>query len=367
MRIGIDAHMVGTKETGNETYICSLVNALAKIDKENKYVIFVSDRNIAKNWRLKNVNFIFDLVSPLNLLRLGFQFAIKVRKHQLDIMHFTYHLPLFCSCKTVVSIHDICFKRYPQFFSVRNKYLLPILGKWSAHKANAVITLSNSSKKDIEKFYGINSDKILVISLAANENFFRVDRNALSSVREKYQIDGGFILAIGNIEPKKNLVSLIRAFSRVVAQGSLHHKLIIVGKAQFQKWNVLQEVVNLGIADRVVFTGYVEDKDLHGLYAAADLFVYPSIYEGFGLPVLEAMACGTPVITSNTSSLPEVVDNAAILVDPYDIEGLEKAIYNVLKNPSLQEKMRVKGFNRARSFRWINTASMTLGVYKEVC
>ena len=366
MRIGIDAHMVGTKETGNETYIRNLIDNLAKIDKENEYVIFVSDGSISEHWRLGNTNFVFDTVSPSNLFRISLQFWMKVKKHHLDVMHFTYHLPLFCPCKTVVTVHDICFKKFPHCFSKRDRFVLTVLGKSSARKADAVITVSNSSKGDIEEFYGLDSRKIYVTYEAANEDFFNAGKSKLASVCAKYAIDTDFILAVGNIQPRKNLASLVKAFGMLVDKTPFSHKLVLVGKALFRELDVFQEIVKWGLVDRVVFTGYVEDRDLPSLYAAAHLFVYPSVYEGFGLPLLEAMACGTPVIASKTSSIPEVVGDAALMIDPYDVSGIANAIGFLLSNEAIRRQMSQKGLRQARMFNWETTAAETLKVYDTV-
>lgn len=367
MKVGIDAHMVGHSEGGNETYIYNLVNALAEIDRQNKYVIFVTDNNVARNWRINNPNFIFDTVFSLNLFRLGFQFLGKVKKHQLDLMHFTYHLPLLCPCKIVLTIHDIGFMKFPYFLSRKNKYLMPIIGKWSAQKSNAIITISDNSKKDIQRFYHITEKMIHIAHGACSEKFFNIEKTNLSKVKAKYRIGRDYVLFLGNIEPRKNLMILIRGFSKIINQYSLDdYDLVIGGKPWRLESKLLEEIQKLGINDHVVFIGRVEDSDLPSIYALAKLFVFPSIYEGFGLPPLEAMACGIPVITSNTSSLPEVVSDAGILVDPYDVEGWASAIYNVLTNHKLRKKMITKGLERTKSFSWEYTARKTLNVYKEV-
>lgn len=367
MRIGIDAHMVGKHEGGNETYVRNLVNSLAKIDDKNHYVIFVTDIESAESLRLCNPNFILDSISPNNIYRLGTQFYFKQKKHYLDLMHFTYHMPFILQSKSIVTIHDLCFKKHPNFFNFKNRLLFSVFGKLSSKKADSIITVSNSSKRDIKEFYDTDINKIWVTYLAANEDFSNLDKNRFAIIREKYQINGKFVLSIGSFEPKKNLLTLLKAFKRIISENDIEHNLVIVQKDQVGIKTALKQLKICDLLGQSKLLSYVDNQDLPYLYALADVFVYPSFYEGFGLPVLEAMVSGVPVVCSNTSSLPEVVNDSALTFNPYDIDGLKKAMLSIITDPNLREKMVQRGALRASQFSWEKTASQTLKVYASVC
>lgn len=218
---------------------------------------------------------------------------------------------------------------------------------------------------DIIRYFKIPENKIKVIYLGVDEDYKPLSETEIRKVRQKYHLNYPFILYVGSLISHKNIPTLIKAFYKLKKYG-LPHKLVITGKRGWKYKNIFEIISKLNLQKDVVFTGYVQREDLPALYNAADLFVYPSLYEGFGLPPLEAMACGTPVITSNTSSLPEVVGNAGIMVDPYDIDGLAKAMYEVLTNEGLRAELRKRGLERAKMFSWKKTAEETLNVYKGI-
>ena len=367
MRIGIDAHMIGKREGGNETYVRNLINSLARIDDKNCYVIFVTDKKSAKSLNFCNRNFVIDTISPNNIYRLGVQFYNKQKKHCLDLMHFTYHMPLILQSKSIITIHDLSFKKHPNFFNFKNRLIFSAFGKLSAEKADSIITVSNSSKRDIIEFYHIVENKVWVTYLAANEDYINLDKNRFEVIREKYKIDSKFVLSIGSFEPKKNLWILLKAFKKIITENAIEHHLLIVHRDMVGINEAFRQMKLLDILDRSNMIPYVDSQDLPYLYALADVFVYPSIYEGFGLPVLEAMTSGVPVVCSNTSSLPEVVNDSALTFDPYDVKGLSKAMLTIIKNPILRQRMIQKGIIRARQFSWDKTAYQTLMVYSSVC
>jgi glycosyltransferase involved in cell wall biosynthesis len=236
----------------------------------------------------------------------------------------------------------------------------------SARKASKIIAISENTKKDIIDYFGIDEEKIRVIYLGVDRQFSPQPDMDEVGVLSKYNLPSGYILSVGTLEPRKNLIRLINAYKMVASSGEPVPKLVIVGGQGWGDEELGKVVRESGLIDLVILTGYVPDEDLPALYRNTTVFVYPSLYEGFGLPPLEAMACGTPVITSNVSSLPEVVGDAAILIDPYNTTEIAQAIASVLKDKELRERLRMNGLARSNLFSWDKTARETLKLYQEV-
>lgn len=380
MHVAIDAHMVGERETGNETYVLNLVKALLRDSRGlADYSLLTShpDRLQTALPGLPSGTSIVPLRPGNALLRIPLVLPWTAARRQVDLLHVTYNAPPVSLCPTVVTVHDISFERYPEFFSPRDLAILRALVPWSVRRARRVITVSQHARNEIADRYGIRREKIAVTYEAAADSFRPVeDEEGLRAVRHKYAIgDGPFVLALGNLQPRKNMRRLVEAFAGAMTYQSgspspplplpYSHSpiLVIAGKAQWRESEVVRAVAEAGLEDQVVFPGYVDEDDLPALYSAATVFVYPSLYEGFGLPPLEAMACGTPVISSNAASLPEVVGNAARMVDPTDSEDLSQALVDVLTNPGLRADLRVRGLHRASQFSWERCAAETLAVY----
>jgi glycosyltransferase involved in cell wall biosynthesis len=234
----------------------------------------------------------------------------------------------------------------------------------SIKKADIIIAVSYSTKRDIINYFEIKEEKIKVVYPGV-ESRFRPIRN-IKEYRLRNNLPSKMILNVGTLEPRKNVVTLIKAFKKLRKLGFKNYKLVIAGDKGWLYKPIFDEIKSSGLQKEVLFLGCVKDEDLPILYNCADVFVYPSFYEGFGFPPLEAMACGIPVITSNTSSLPEVVDNAGIMVDPDDVNSLCNAMYNVLKDKELWHQMSKKGLERAKLFSWKETAKKILEIYDEV-
>jgi glycosyltransferase involved in cell wall biosynthesis len=430
MHIAIDAHMVGERETGNETYILNLARGLLRLtgrDPKGFSWDALGPPNAtqelpatqrAQQRRFGDMPRFFFLAThpqrlhaalpelrhsanaqavslrPANaLLRIPLGLPWASLRGSFDLLHVTYNAPPLSPCPTVVTIHDISFEHYPQFFSPRDLLILKTLVPLSARRAAHILTGSQHTRRELMDRYGLPPQKITVTSYAADEQFRPVlDPAALQAVRAKYGIGGGpFALALGNLQPRKNIARLAAAFAQAVnseqstaldrqhlavngqpsrettddwSLATASFSLVIAGKAQWRESEVFQAVQRAGLEGRVVFPGYVDDADLPALYSAAALFVYPSLYEGFGLPPLEAMACGTPVISSNAASLPEVVGDAALLIGPTDTAALAQALRTVLTQPSLHADLRRRGFERAAQFSWRRCATETLGAYQ---
>jgi glycosyltransferase involved in cell wall biosynthesis len=368
MRIAIDAHMVGTRETGNETYVVNLSKALASVDTINQYRLYTHDPTSLPAELLRPSNFSALRVRPgLSAIRIPLSMPYLSWKDNHDLLHVNYIAPPVSPCPTVVTIHDISYEFFPEFFSARDRMLLSTLVPLSARRASRIIAASQSTKRDIVERYDVDPERISVTYYAADSQFRPIsNRGALRAVLDDYGISQGFILTVGNLQPRKNLLRLVEAFAELIQSRAIDPQLVIAGQAFWRGSEVSRRVEERHLHEHVVFTGYVPQEHLVSLYNAADLFVYPSLYEGFGLPLLEAMACGTPVITSNRSSLPEVVGEAALLVEPHRTEDLAQAILDVLSNDALQSELSAKGLERAGFFSWERTAKQTLAVYEEV-
>ncbi len=368
MRIAIDAHSVGTGLAGNETYITNLIEALAEIDAVNQYTLYVTKRSAVERFQDRWPNFTTRLTLPHTpLVRIPLTLSRELRRRPVDLLHVQYTAPPFAPCPVIPVIHDLAFEHLPETFKRRSWMQLRLTVRRTARRAAHILTVSEYSRRDIAKTYGIAPERITVTPLAAPESFAPVtDAGELRRVRERYKIEDRYILAVGSIQPRKNLIRLLRAYSdllRARTDAKLP-QLVLVGKRAWLYEETLRAVREMNLASRLVFTGYVPESDLPALYTGALVFVYPSYFEGFGLPPLEAMQCGAPVITGERTSLPEVVGSAAVMVDPFDTDALGQAIARVVDDADFRDVLRARGLEQARKFSWRETARLTLEAYK---
>jgi glycosyltransferase involved in cell wall biosynthesis len=360
MIIGIDISVINLNQAGSAVYTSNLIEALRNLGSGNEFHIFDvgQTRNMSKNKtiisRLKTIY--RDLIWTHAIL------PFQVYKAKIDVLHIPVNVtPLFSTCPTVLTILDTTVLQLPQYFTLWHRYYSRMFLPRSARNATIILTISENSKRDIVKQLKINSEKVLVTYLSASKEFKPISQQEVEMVKRRYNLDS-FILTVGALEPRKNLSRLLQAFSFLLKNG-YHHTLVHAGPRGWLFDNIHNEIRRLGLNEFVRFLGYVPTNDLVGLYNAASLFVYPSLYEGFGLPVLEAMACGCPVITSNTSSLPEVVGDAAIMVNPYDVPEMTNAIKSLLEDQLECQRLRLKGIERAKQFSWQKCAKETLNAY----
>jgi glycosyltransferase involved in cell wall biosynthesis len=370
IRIAIDAHAVGAKLGGNESYAVNLIEALAQIDSTNNYTIYVTTNEARDRFSTRWPNFKVRSTLPHTpLIRIPLTLSAELRKHPVDVLHVQFTAPPFCPCPVVVSIHDLSFEHLPQTFKRRSRTQLRLTVRHSASRAARILSLSQHTRRDIMETYGIDGKRIEAIPLAAPDHFCTVtDKRELQRVRHTYGIDGDYILSVGSIQPRKNLARLIKAYGSLRRDYSADKlpKLVLVGKCAWLYDETLRALDETGAKDSVILTGYVPEADLPALYSSALCFVYPSYFEGFGLPPLEAMKCGTPVIVGNRTSLPEVVGEAGLTVDPFDVDAIASAIRRLINDPSLRKKLSQLGQERASTFTWRETARQTLRVYQEV-
>lgn len=368
LHIAIDAHAVGTGLAGNETYIANLIEALAEIDTANRYTLYVTRREAVERFRNRWPNFTTRLTWPHTpLVRIPITLSAELRRRPVDLLHVQYTAPPFAPCPVIPTIHDLAFEHLPETFKRRSFMQLRLTVRRTARRAAHIITVSEFSRRDITQTYGIAPERITVTPEAAPKHFAPVtDASEIERVRARYLIDGDYILAVGSIQPRKNLVRLLAAYSDLLRArtGAKLPRLVLVGKRAWLYEETLRTANEYGLTSDVIFTGYVPEKDLPALYSGALCFVYPSYFEGFGLPPLEAMKCGTPVITGNRTSLPEVVGDAGLMVDPFESSAIASAIGRLVDDPNLRQTLRERGLKRATEFDWHETARLTLKAYE---
>jgi glycosyltransferase involved in cell wall biosynthesis len=301
-------------------------------------------------------------------MRLGFDLTRRLRLDRPDLLHVQYTAPLYCPVPTVVTVHDVSFLEKPEYFTASRAMQLRITVARSVKRAARVLTVSEFARESIVRAYNLPPEKIVVTPDAANPSFRVINRVAAAQrVRERFEWNNPFVLSVGDLQPRKNHIGLIQAFARLMKdQPQLKHDLVLAGKDTWFGGRVREAARESGFGSRIHFTGFVSDDDLLQLYNACDCFAFPSFYEGFGIPVLEAMACGRAVVCSNASAIPEVADGAALLFNPESSEQMVRALSDVLRDSELRTRMERLGLKRASYFSWRKTAEMTLKVYREV-
>jgi len=367
VKIAIDARKL--RDYGIGTYVRNLLRYLSRLDKTTEYVLFCRAEDCTTIEEFgENFRAVPELARQYSIKE-QLRIPLDLRREGIDLFHAPHYvLPALIPCKAVVTIHDCIHLRFPQYLPNRLGYAYARASMWIAtHRSNRVLTVSEASKRDILKYFHVPERKIDVIYNGIDERFGEIPSpDEVLRVRERYQLNNPFVLYAGNIKPHKNLERLIEAFHLLRRNGHDTVKLLIIGD-EISKYATLRRAVHrYKLHKHVRFFGFVPDKTLAVLYRLAGVFVFPSLYEGFGLPPLEAMASGTPVITSNVSSLPEVVGDAALLIDPYEPAAIAQAMARVLTEPSLREDLRRRGLLRVKEFSWDRSVRRVHEIYQEV-
>ena len=386
LRIGIDYTAAVRQGAGIGRYTRELVRALAELDRGHDYVLFAAMGRQRQEARSKRQEAGSKRQEPDTAWRSNFQMrsvplsdrALAILWHRLqlplwvefvtgpvDIFHSPdFVLPPVRRAKTLVTVHDLSFIRYPQCADANLRAYLNKVVPRSVHRADLVLADSQSTKDDLIELLGVEPARIEVVYPGVEQRFRPIEDQALlEGVRKLYNLPPRFVLGLGTLQPRKNFTQLIEAFADSrFAICDLH--LVIAGGKGWLYEGIFATVERLGLEDKVIFPGFVADEHLPALYNLADLFVFPSLYEGFGLPPLEAMSCGTPVITSDASSLPEVVGEAGPMVEATDVEALAKAMKQILEDSTLREGMVIKGLEQARQFTWEKAAAKLLSLYE---
>ena len=367
MRIAIDARKL--HDFGIGTYIRNLLKYLARLDGDTEYVLLCKPQDVTVVDRLApNFRALPETSRPYSVAE-QFLMPARLLTQNVSLFHAPHYvLPPLVPCRAVVTIHDCIHLMFPQYLPNRLAHGYARANLWAAAKrAERILTVSETSKADILRYCDVPADRIIVVYNAIDERFATPpDDEAVARVRERYRLDGPFALYVGNIKPHKNLERLIDAFDLVRRGGFERLELLIIGD-QISKYPRLRRAVDQHkLHKHVRFLGFVADDTLAALYRLATVFVFPSLYEGFGLPPLEAMASGTPVVTSNRSSLPEVVGDAAVLVDPYSAASIAEGIQTVLSDAGLRRALSARGLARAREFSWEASVRRIHEVYMDV-
>ncbi len=365
MNIAIDVHSLGTQAGGNETFYRQLLRGLAADRTANRYSLLHTHPftlpEIAHDGR-----FTLRKIPKNPVLRLALSIPRFLRDTKPDIFHCQYVQPLWGNGKTVVTIHDLAFEHFPEFFHPLETLRLKKLVRWTAKKADHILTVSEFSAADISRRFDLTRDKITVAYQSPSPEFRPRDKQRCTEhLVRTYNVRPPFILYVGRIQGRKNLPRLVEAYARLKKDG-LAATLVFVGKQDWQSEQLRVKVRELGLESFVTFTGFVPFEDVPLFYNAAELFVFPSLFEGFGLPVMESMASGIPTITSYGSALQEVAGDAALLVDPCDTGSIASAMEKALTDRNLRQRLVSRGLQRAGQFGPDDLVNKTLAMYRAV-
>lgn len=372
--IAIDYTPAYEQGGGIGRYVREMVAALSLQDTEASYCLFVAGASTARLPAPISANFDWrpTRISPRWLARIWYRARIPLFVEaftgSLDLYHATDFVlpPTRPKTRTLLTVHDLSFVRVPEAASPKLKAYLDVVVPRSIQRADCVLADSQATKDDLVELYRTVPEKIIVLLSGVDARFRPVSDDALRQVREKYGLgDARYVLSVGTVQPRKNYVRLIQSVSRLRRQGYDLH-LVIAGGRGWLEDPIYAAINSEKMQDYVHLVGFAEESDLPALYTAAECFAFPSLYEGFGLPILEAMGCGTPVVTSNISSLPEVAGDAALIVDPYNVDHLTDALRQLVDNTALRQSLIVKGRQRARTFTWEKSAQQLRQIYTDL-
>ncbi len=366
-------------KTGIGWYIYNLVSNLLRTDTENEYHIHLFDF-LKRNRSTQVVNALFtgslntfmdvcsyfpySLYSNYNRIFGGIPYNFLTGSSRGVYHFFQFVIPRSIKGPVINTVYDMVLKIYPETMEHSNYEKLNRELTRSCKQADLILTISENSKKEIAEFMDITKEKIQIAYPAVDHSIF-YPRENIATIKDKYGITGEYLLYLGTLEPRKNITMLIDAF-HIIAQKNRDITLVIAGKKGWQYEDIFSKVTSLKLESRICFTGYVGVEDIPALYSGAVAFIFPSLYEGFGMPPLEAMACGTPVIVSNTSSLPEVVGDAGILVNPKEPENLAFEMNRLLNDTKLRQELSQKGLLRSQAFSWEDSAKKVIDIYKSL-
>ncbi|MCU0533623.1 MAG: glycosyltransferase family 4 protein [Hydrococcus sp. Prado102] len=382
LRIAIDITPIRQKLSGIGIYTLNLIRALQALEFQENFQLTLAYQPSLKKWLKRDLSFsgnfpiqnpIYTLPIPVTISDFLSRFPNPILSNLEaylglpDILHGTDHVVYPCkSSFKILTIHDLTFIKYPQFTNsiVKNTYASRIKRclKWT----DLVITFSQNTKQEIVEYLGVESDRIFITPQASRypPNYLVQNKLKQLELYGQYDFSQPYILFVSKLEPRKNIITLIKAFNLLKQENRIEHQLILIGQKGWGYEPILNAIATSPHTDSIYHLDYLSDELVALFYSQADVFVYPSYYEGFGLPVLEAMTLGAPVITSNTSSLPEVAGDAAILINPHDSTELAEAILKVISNSQLRQDLINKGKERAKLFSWKTTARETLKAYR---
>ncbi|RKD32280.1 glycosyltransferase family 4 protein [Thermohalobacter berrensis] len=361
-KVLINGLLIDNKSTGIGNYGYNLVSKIGKINTDYNISALIQ-----KDIDIKNIEVVNKKYNSSLKRILSEQLVLPKTYKDYELIHFIdYSSPILEINKPfIITIHDLSFYKYPHAFTYGSRKIKEIIAPISVKRASRIIVDSNNTKKDLVEVFDIDESKVRIVYPGRPDYEKIKDKFKIQKVKEKYNIEGDYILYLGTLEPRKNIIRLVEVYNKLVKEG-ITEKLVIAGKKGWLYKDIFNKVKQLALDERVIFTDYVEEKDKPLLYSGAKVFVYVSLYEGFGLPPLEAMTCSIPVVVSKKSSLPEVVGDSGIYVNSEDIDSIAKGIYSIIKNKDLREKLGFQGKERSKKFNWENTAKQVLSIYDEL-
>jgi len=366
MHIGIDSHAAEHSGEGNSTYIQNLILALVGLDGDHTLALLAADpshpfyRSLPAGARCR----ISSIGRHGGVARTAWALPRAARRERVDCLHVQYFAPPLYRRPVVVTVHDLGFLHVPDSFPSGLRFAMRVLVPWSVRRAARVITDSEFSRNDMVARYQVSPQKIVVIRLSAPDRFRPMDMTETSRILARYGLKPGFLFSLGRLNRRKNLARLLMAYRALRADGIRDVPLVVAGKPDYGARD-LRAAAGFEAFEGIHWVGLIPDDDLPAFYAGARCFVYPSLFEGFGLPLLEAMASECPVISSDRAALPELVGDAGLLVDPERVEAIAEAMRRVLTDASLRTELRERGLRRSRQFTWQETARRTLEVYRQ--
>jgi glycosyltransferase involved in cell wall biosynthesis len=368
MRLSVDAHALGRHLTGNEVYVRNLLTEYAAQVSGDEILAYVSvpDTHPAVLSLPDSIKQLRISANPF--VRLGVQLTSRVRQDRPDLLHVQYTAPLFCGVPVVATVHDVSYVEHPEYFTWARARQLRITVERTVRSAARVIAPSEFSRQSIIKTYGLPPDRVVSIPNGVSSSFRAVSRDlARFRVARRFGVESPFLLTVGDLQPRKNQLGLIAAFEELLrAHPALPHRLVLTGQNTWFADRIRAAARRSPVSERIHFTGWVDDDELLHLYNACDVFVFPSFYEGFGLPVLEAMACGAPVACTGRTAMMEVADSCALTFDPHSTSEIVRSLRDLLLDAELRTRMGRLGHKRAARFTWYEAARKTYGVYQEV-
>ena len=366
MKIGFFPVMAGRRGGGPETYEIQLLRALWKVAPEHEYHVFCLDQAAADAFAMSGEGVYFHVLKPRNrFLSMTLSLPFALRRAGVDVLHATFTPPPWAPLRYVFTMHDTSMFDHPEFYPPMIRWRLNTLIRRGLSQSAVVLCISDYVRQAVRDRFAISDERLAVAWHGIEACYRPMDGDqARALVREYYELDGPYILYVGKFEKRKNVFGILNAFRRFVDRHGKDVHLVMAGKPDWNKAAVDREIEELGLQGLVVTPGYVPGDHLPALYSAARMFVFPSLWEGFGFPILEAMACGLPVVTSNTTGLAEVAGDAALLVDPRDCDAIAEAMARCHYDDALRCELIERGFERLRSFSWEQCARQTLAVYE---
>lgn len=359
--------MAGRQAGGPETYECSLIRALAKIDTENEYHIFSLGPESRDAIGVEQDNVHYHVMWPrTRWISLPVALPLSLLRHRLDFYHATFVPPPISPAPYVFTMHDVTPLAHPHFYEPRIQKRLAALISRGVKHSRLIVCVSQNALDTTAEWFGVSSDRMAVVHHGVDARYQPMPADEASAKLRHYGIDRPYVLFVGKLESRKNIQRLLEAYHQFRERSGADVALVLAGRRTYEPEVIDQTLDRLGIREHVIELGYVADRDMPALYGAAELFLFATLWEGFGIPVLESMACGTPVVTSRVSCLPEITGDAALLVDPTDVGEIAEAICRVHGDESLRRTLIQRGIERASQFTWERCAEQTLDVYRRM-